>query len=463
MISAMSLYRLLVFRRRFRSWTASQIERWQTEQARRQVRWAAARLLYYRELWHGHDLSNVWNLPTTRKRDLMDHMAGANILSASWDELVHFREQIDDSSDYCRLFCGHYNVELSSGTSGAKGIFLFSRTERSLYGTMIAARLQLSRALYPLRGVLILRVDSPSFQAINRRSINLKYLSLSTTIPEMVRFLNEAAPNLLAGQPWVLRELAREQRAGRLRLRLGALVPIAEVLEPDVREEIGKAFGAPIRELYQASEGFIASSCTRGRLHINEDFVAVQLYDNDGGPVQPGSVARRMVVTDLYRRTQPIIRYELNDMIELDPDPCPCGSRFRVIRRIHGRADDLLWAEDRAGQPRPIFPDYFLRYIIRATEAVEEYQVIQTDRYRLHVRLQVRSGQDADAAAAAVRTSLGRLYAEHGCVTPEMEFSFGPPRLHAESHKLRRVIRACAEPAPMATPRELEGMASCPP
>jgi putative adenylate-forming enzyme len=458
MIGAMNLCRLLLYRRRFRSWTTAQIQRWQIQQARRQVRRAAGCLPYYRELWHGHDLNDVWNLPTTRKRDLMQHIAGANILSVGWDELANFREQIDASGDYGCLFRDHYNVELSSGTSGAKGIFLFSPAERSLYGTMIAARLQLPRALYPLRAVLILRVDSPSFQAINRRSINLKYLSLSTPVPVMVGFLNEAKPNLLAGQPWVLRELAREQRAGRLRSRLGALVPVAEVLEPDVREEISRDFAAPIRELYQASEGFIASSCTWGRLHINEDFVAVQLYDNDGGPAQPGSLARRMVVTDLYRRTQPIIRYELNDMIELDPDLCPCGSRFRVIRRIHGRADDLLWAEDRAGKPRPIFPDYFLRYIIRATEAVEEYQVTQTDRNCLLVRLQVRSGQNADAAAA-VRASLGRLYAEHGCVPPEIEFSFGPPRLHAESLKLRRVIRAFAEPSPMAPPRTSEGIA----
>jgi phenylacetate-CoA ligase len=463
MISALSLFRLLLYRRRFRSWTADQIQRWQTQQARRQACWALAHLPYYRELWHGHNPSDVWNLPTTRKRDLMEHMAGANVLGASWNELIQFREQIDTRGDYGRLFRDRYNIELSSGTSGAKGIFLFSPAERALYGTMIAARLQLPRALYPLSAVLILRVDSPSFHAINRRSINLRYLSLSTPIPKMVRSLNETAPNLLAGQPWVLRELAREQRAGRLRLKLGALVPVAEVLEPDVREEIGKTFAAPIRELYQASEGFIASSCMHGRLHINEDFVAVQLYDHQGDSVQPGALARRMVVTDLYRRTQPIIRYVLNDMIELDTETCPCGSCFRVIRRIHGRADDLLWAEDRAGQPRPIFPDYFLRYIIRATEAVEEYQVTQTERDRLIVRLQVRSGQDESSASTAVRANLDRLYAEHDCRTPAIEFSFGPPRLDKESLKLRRVIRACAEPEPRVALSKPEGIASCRP
>lgn len=227
-------------------------------------------------------------------------------------------------------------------------------------------------------------------------------------------------------------------------------MPVAEVLEPDVRAEVAASFAAPIRELYQASEGIMASSCVQGRLHLNEDFVAIQLYNAEGQPARPGELALCMVVTDLYRRTQPILRYELNDMVELDPVPCPCGSRFRVLARIHGRADDLLWARDHSGQPRPIFPDYFLRFIIRATEAIEEYQVVQTDLGRLRVRLQLRPGADAAAAVLAVRKNLGLLYNDHGCVLPEIDFELGPPELHSESRKLRRVIRTC--PAPTPTP-----------
>jgi putative adenylate-forming enzyme len=435
-----TLCRVLCYRRRFRRWGPGAIRGWQDRRAAALARWAAARLPYYRDLWRGHDLNDVWALPTTSKRGLMANIAGATVLGATWDELIRFREEIDASRDYSRLFRGEYNVELSSGTSGAKGIHVYSRQERSVYGAMMAARNGVPAGLFPVRVVLILRVDSPALRAINTHRISLAHLSLSTPIPEMVRALNEASPNVLAGQPWVLRELAREQRAGRLRLRLGALVPIAEVLEPDVRDEIAETFGAPIRELYQASEGVIASSCAEGRLHVNEDFVAVQLYAG-AGPAQ------RMVVTNLYRRAQPIIRYELNDLIELDPSPCPCGSHFRVIRRIHGRADDLLYARDRAGRPRPIFPDYFLRYIIRATETVEEYQVIQIDPSRLRIRLQVRPGADAEGAATAVRANLARMYAEHDCDPPAIECVFGPPELHPESRKLRRVIRACEPPA----------------
>jgi phenylacetate-CoA ligase len=441
-----TLVRVLAFRWRFGHWTEASVRRWQTRRATDLV-CRAARLPYYRDLWHGHDLADVWNLPTTRKRDLMANLAGANILGASWEELARFREEIDASRQYDRLFRGQYNVELSSGTSGAKGLYLFSPRERAIYGAMIAARNGVPREVFPVRAVLILRVDSPSLARINTTRISLRVLLLNTPIPEMVRILNEIGPNVLAGQPWVLQALAAEQRAGRLQLRLGAVIPVAEVLEPQVRDELAATFAAPIRELYQASEGIMASSCRQGRLHLNEDFVAIQLYDEAGRPAPPGEPCRRMVVTDLYRRTQPIIRYELNDLIELDPEPCPCGSVFRVVRRIHGRADDLLWGRDAAGQARPIFPDYFRRFIIRATEVIEEYQVTQTEAGRLKVRLQLREGADTESALAAVRANLSRMYAEHGCAVPEMVFEFGSPELHPESRKLRRIIRRCEPPA----------------
>jgi putative adenylate-forming enzyme len=441
-----TLVRVLCFRWRFGHWTRHDVRRWQARRAAEVVR-RASRLPYYRDLWHGHDLADVWNLPTTRKRDLMANLAGANALGASWEELARFREETDATRRYERLFRGEYNVELSSGTSGSKGIYVFSARERATYGAMIAARNGVPRDVFPVRAVLILRVDSPSLGKINTARISLRVLLLDTPIAEMVRALNDIAPNVLAGQPWVLQALACEQRAGRLRSRLGAVIPVAEVLDPQVRDELIATFGAPIRELYQASEGIIASSCRHGRLHVNEDFVVVQLYDEAGRPARGGEPCHRMVVTDLYRYTQPVVRYELNDMIELDDQPCPCGSVFRVVRRIHGRADDLLWGRDGAGQPRPIFPDYVRRFVIRATEAIEEYQVTQTDAGRLKVRLLLREGANAEDAAAAVRANLARMYGEHGCVVPEITVEFGPPELHPESRKLRRIIRACDAPS----------------
>ena len=50
-----------------------------------------------------------------------------------------------------------------------------------------------------------------------------------------------------------------------------------------------------------------------------------------------------MLVTTLFSRTMPLIRYELGDSIRLSQEACPCGLPFAVIDGIQGRIEDALW------------------------------------------------------------------------------------------------------------------------
>ena len=62
------------------------------------------------------------------------------------------------------------------------------------------------------------------------------------------------------------------------------------------------------------------------------------------------------------------------------------------------------------------------------------------------MRLLLNEGADEKAATALVRDHPTRLCAEHRCTVPDVAFEFGPPELHPESRKLRRVIRAFDNP-----------------
>ena len=72
----------------------------------------------------------------------------------------------------------------------------------------------------------------------------------------------------------------------------------------------------------------LAQSCKAGRLHINEDIAIVEIVDENDQPVPPGTPGH-IIVTDLVKRSTPIIRYRLNDIVTIDPDPnpCSCGSK----------------------------------------------------------------------------------------------------------------------------------------
>src|SRR5262249_3937491 len=160
------------------------------------------------------------------------------------------------------------------------------------------------------------------------------------------------APDILVGPPSLLRFLAEARAQGRLRTTPCKILSVAEVLEPQEQSAIEAAFGIPVHQIYQCTEGLLAVSCPNGSLHIQEDLVALQEETLIEGETTPCPLLREEeeyhspllfkegvgsglritpIITDLWRTTQPIIRYRLNDILTLDPRPCVCGSAFRVI------------------------------------------------------------------------------------------------------------------------------------
>ncbi len=177
------------------------------------------------------------------------------------------------------------------------------------------------------------------------------------------------------------------------------LVSYAEVLDTKTKETLESRFSAPVVQIYQGAEGFIGSTCKNGRLHVNEDILYLEM--EDAGDANNRNI-KNVILTDLYRITQPVIRYRLNDLIEIDEKPCGCGSCFKVIKQIHGRADDLFYLKSRnlkigrngETQTCILFPDYIRRSINQASDAVLEYQVIQHSIDSIEIRLKLKDMKD---------------------------------------------------------------------
>ena len=51
------------------------------------------------------------------------------------------------------------------------------------------------------------------------------------------------------------------------------------------------------------------------------------------GPCPTASPARALLVTNLFNRVQPLIRFEVSDVVTLDAEPCPCGRTLRAHPR----------------------------------------------------------------------------------------------------------------------------------
>src|SRR6185295_11282198 len=74
-------------------------------------------------------------------------------------------------------------------------------------------------------------------------------------------------------------------------------------------------------------------------------------------------------------RTQPLIRYEISDMVRELPGTCACGRPFRLIESIEGRREDILYFPPREGEARvAIHPNLF--HAILETVPATGWQVV---------------------------------------------------------------------------------------
>jgi putative adenylate-forming enzyme len=317
-----------------------------------------------------------------------------------------------------------YFVGQSTGTSGNRGRYVISPAERFTWlGTILAKAAP--DALYRRRRVaLALPGLSALYQSASSGSrIRLAFFDLGLGVESWRNALVDFAPDLLVAPPKVLRRLAE---TGALR----GVEPFsgAEILDPLDRAVIEQATGRPVREIYMATEGLFGVACRHGTLHLAEDVIHFEWE-----PV-PGSGLVAPIVTDLVRRTQPMIRYRMNDLLELSDRQCPCGSVFQAVSRIHGRIDDLFEFPGPGGQVM-ITPDVLRNAVVDADPRILDFRVVQKLDGRVVVTLAAELAEDAaQAAAASVERALARAGA-HAIIETERGIE---PRF---DRKLRRVER----------------------
>jgi putative adenylate-forming enzyme len=385
---------------------------------------------YYRQRYP--DPVRFEQIAPCSRREMMDHFNAINTAGLDRDTLVEFRIA-GERKGRTEYFEGGYSVGLSSGTSGSRMLTVLSKAERDQYACLLWARKGIPSGIRPLRVLFAFRTHNPTFHEIGAFGVHLVYVDYTHPADELVALINDRRLNVLAGPPSLLLLIAREKQ--RIRQRIRAIVSYAEVLDEASKSRLERVFDAPVVQIYQGSEGFIGSTCRLGHLHLNEDVLLVEaLGDPTLGPV-------KVLLTDLYRRTQPMIRYQLDDLLELDAAPCECGSSFRRILRIHGRADDVFVLRDAAGEPRYLFPDYVRRAINQASEYVLEYQAIQHRTDLIEIRILLGEGADRTAIQQAIVANLAWRVRKIGAILGEVRFTQTAPERHPQSLKLIRVAR----------------------
>ena len=420
----------------FQHLRGERLRQYQSNRARRIANHAVAHSPFYRHHFVGRH-GDVGDFPTVDKAMMMAHFGDFNTLGITENEAFAVALQAERDRDFAPALRGNITAGLSSGTSGHRGAFLVSPAETATWAGTVLGRVLHGLPRPGYRVAFFLRSNSNLYERVNGR-VQFRYFDLMTPPLQAIAALNVYAPNLLVAPPSLLLVLADAVRRGLLTSRPERIVSVAETLEPRDKAVLEDVFGVAVGQVYQCTEGFLAATCARGRLHVNDDLVTVQWEPLADGRVTP-------IVTDLWRRVQPIIRYRLGDVLTLSNAACPCGSGFQVIESVAGRCDDACFFASTTGQLRRVYPDTVRRMVLIAHQGITDYAAVQDAPGELRVHITIAEGTDFGAVEHAVRESVAEVLAGYDSRTSRVTVVDGlPPTAPGAKH--RRVIRRCESP-----------------
>lgn len=330
----------------------------------------------------------------------------------------HAAELVDERLDRARL--------LRNATGGSTGTPVTFYQDREYwrvgFATMWRAWLLFPGYDLGVRHVRFWGADRdqphPLLRAAGRLLFNEAFLnSFSATPAQLDRALDvieRTAPRLLIAYASSAELLARHARARGRRLRIPSIVSSAETLTVEQRALLVDTFGSRVHDCYGCREvGAIGQECgVDGGLHVNVETQVVELEPVDAA--SPDGPCR-VLVTHLFNRAMPLIRYDLGDTVAsggLRTERCGCGRSMPRMARVAGRVCDII----RTPRGALVHGEYFT-HLFYGQEAVNAFQVHQRDLDRLVLRI-VPGPQYADRYVDAVADVIRR---DHGFTTIDVE------------------------------------------
>lgn len=437
-------------------WSIERLRAHQRERLLGIVRYAAANSPYYRERFTGIELSedlDLRALPRLDKATMLENFDGLvtdrRLTLAGVERHLTELEGVESRTE--PLLFSEYRVMASGGTSGRRGVFVYGRddwTEILAGGPLRAGKAYFDIApRFPRRRLVTIFADHPLHMTGRlNRSLDVgahRFLRLDARAPvgELVKALNAFRPESLSTYPSTAALLAERQLAGELQIHPQTTITSGEVRTPETKERIVAAWNRTPFNNYGVTEtgSTTAAECDRhAGLHLFEDQVLMEIVDDDYQPVPDGEPGSRLLVTNLFNRTQPLIRYELNDLVTVSPDPCPCGRPFPLLKSIEGRSDDVLEMPARNGGTIKVHP-LTLRSPLAGVSGLSEYKIVY-GAGELRVEAVLNGGGDHEQACRDIGALLGSALVEGGAQAPPIHVqSVGAIPRHPHSGKHRVV------------------------
>lgn len=181
-------------------------------------------------------------------------------------------------------------------------------------------------------------------------------------------------PDYLYGYASLLLEAAKLLEDMELEFKPPKLVVCtAESILYAQKDYISQVFQAPVAEEYGSTEfDVIAFECTDGHRHLVNPWLVIEGYED-------------CLITDVSRRTQNLIRYQLGDSLSICSSSCKRLGDDQMIEGIEGRTlDRFFYITDHEKIHATVFPVIFEKYFSERNE-IFRFTIVQVGLSEINV------------------------------------------------------------------------------
>ena len=427
------------------TWSNKQIHAFQIIQLRKLLHHVNKHSAYYKKILKSFDINsitpeNLNQLPALTKQEVLTH----------WDDIIcvpdlkkedaeaHLNVLRDDPHTNAFLNNKYY-ITATGGSSGLRGLYVW---DRDYFPELICANFRRQvqddtlknifnpRVVAALTAPSAIHASTPLCTIQLHEDDQITHLPVDLPIQTLCDKLNKLQPTHVIGYASVIARLAREQLQGRLNISPKRATTNSEPLDNESRKNITTAWGIKPNNTWGSVEmGAAGIEDDRHQgLILSEDMIVFEPVDAELKPVLNPKDACKLITTNLFNKTLPLIRYVVDDVLEIQH---ASFTNYQITQTIGGRTDDwFVYPNDIEIHPMVFW------HVLGQEANVAEYQVEQTPDGVIVRMTTYKPGDDM-----ALKNRLQTALLKAGLTQSEIIFEYVPklPR-HLETGKLRRFI-----------------------
>jgi phenylacetate-CoA ligase len=331
--------------------------------------------------------------------DNFDDVITVNDISKN--EVLDFFEK---SMEPTELYKNKYHIIHTSGSSGKLGIYIYSKMEWDTFFPYITKSFNFNfrKNRSSFIGATGGHFTGNSFISWSVKGITGFFcepliIDVNEPIEDIIKKLNEFQPHILGGYFNALKVLAQKQEEGILKVKPKIITNCGEGINKKDKEYIEKIFKAPISNLYGYAECVVAGF---GRneydgIYLMDDICLIEIKED------------HLLLTNLFNKTEPIIRYRIDDYLKLKDDKKKLLP-FTLVDDIIGRSEFIIWFENDHGKMDFIHPLIFTDFYVKD---LDKHQIVIKSKNSFNFRAVITS-KDKDSVIKNIKDKLDILLAK---------------------------------------------------